>query len=87
MYCSREASQIVTKNDFINELAVILDVSSNDLVESKPLQELENWDSVAYLSTIVLLDDRLGLAVSPDALQSALTVGDLVVLAQSRLAA
>lgn len=77
----------MTKTDFLNDLALIMNVEPIELTAETQLQSLENWDSVAYLSTIVLIDDRLGMSISPDALQSASTVGDLLLLVNERLAA
>lgn len=63
---------------FLEEFAEMLGVSPTDLTPSTQLSSLENWDSVAYLSTMVLLDEKLGVAISPDDLTEARTVQDIL---------
>jgi acyl carrier protein len=48
------------------------------LTPTTELSSLETWDSVSYLSTMVLLDERLGVAISPDDLTAAKTVQDIL---------
>jgi acyl carrier protein len=66
------------KNQFLEEFADMLGMSAADLTPATPLSSLENWDSVAYLSTMVLLDEKVGVAISPDDLTAARTVQDIL---------
>ena len=66
------------KNQFLIEFADMLGLSAADLTPSTQLSSLENWDSVAYLSTMVLLDEKVGVAISPDDLTAARTVQDIL---------
>jgi acyl carrier protein len=66
------------KKQFLDEFADMLGVGVADLTPSTQLSSLENWDSVAYLSTMVLLDEKVGVAISPDDLTSARTVQDIL---------
>ena len=66
------------KKQFLEEFADMLGVSAAELTPSTQLSSLENWDSVAYLSTMVLLDEKVGVAISPDDLTSARTVQDIL---------
>ena len=66
------------KNQFLAEFADMLGMSADDLTPATPLSSLENWDSVAYLSTMVLLDEKVGVAISPDDLTAARTVQDIL---------
>jgi len=63
---------------FLAELAEILDVDAGTLTPGTELGTLENWDSVAHLSAMVLIDEKCGVAIAPDALISARTVSDLM---------
>jgi acyl carrier protein len=63
---------------FLEEFADMLGVSPAELTPSTQLSSLENWDSVAYLSTMVLLDEKVGVAISPDDLTTARTVQDIL---------
>jgi acyl carrier protein len=68
----------VNQQQFLEAFAEILDVSAVDLTPITELASLETWDSVSYLSTMVLLDERLGVAVSPEKLTEAKTVQDIL---------
>jgi acyl carrier protein len=66
------------KKQFLEEFADMLGMSSADITPSTQLSSLENWDSVAYLSTMVLLDEKVGVTISPDDLTAARTVQDIL---------
>ncbi len=66
------------KNQFLAEFADMLGMSASELTPATPLSSLENWDSVAYLSTMVLLDEKVGVSISPDDLTAARTVQDIL---------
>ncbi len=68
----------MNRQQFLAEFAEILGVSAADLTPTTELSSLETWDSVSYLSTMVLLDERLGVAISPDDLTAAKTVQDIL---------
>jgi acyl carrier protein len=60
-------------SEFYEGLAEILEVEVDDI---NPEFELgENWDSLAIVSTIALLDDAYDVMVSPDLLSECKTVG------------
>ncbi len=62
----------------MGEFAEILGVEAGALTPEAELQSFENWDSVAHLSTMVLIDEKCGVAIAPDALMGARTVGDIL---------
>ncbi len=66
------------KKQFLEEFADMLGMSAADLTPATQLSSLENWDSVAYLSTMVLLDEKVGVSISPDDLTAAQTVQDIL---------
>ena len=68
----------MNRQQFLEQFAEILGVGAADLTSDTKLSSLENWDSVSYLSTMVLLDDKLGVAISPDELTNAKTVQDIL---------
>ena len=63
------------KMDFIAEA---LDVDVSGLSVETELESLEEWDSVAVISFIAMMDDELGVSVKGDAVRANKTVGDLV---------
>ena len=42
------------------------------------MANLENWDSVAYLSAMVFIDERLGITVKPEVLSRSEHFGDIL---------
>ena len=71
-------------SDFYDGLADILEV---DVAEVKPELELNsngNWDSLAVVSTIALIDEVFDEAVNADALSECLTVSDVEQLIQKK---
>jgi len=62
-------------SEFYEGLAEILEV---DEAEVKPELELgENWDSLAIVSTIALIDDVYDVQVRPEKLAECKTVGEV----------
>ncbi len=57
-------------------VASILEVEAGDISLTDNLEERE-WDSLANLSFIAEMDERLGLTIDADELAKAETVGDL----------
>jgi len=69
---------VLDQKQFLEEFADMLGMSAADLTPATQLSSLENWDSVAYLSTMVLLDEKVGVCISPDDLTAARTVQDIL---------
>ena len=47
------------------------------------LKSIEDWDSVAYLGTTVMIDESMGVAVSPEIFVEAVTIGDVLAAARA----
>jgi len=68
-------------SEFYEGLAEILEV---DEAEVTPERELgENWDSLAIVSTIALIDDVYDVQVRPEKLAECKTVGDVEALVEA----
>ena len=70
--------RMMTSDEFLKELAEVLLVEPGTLSPATELASLETWDSVAYLSVIVMIDDKLGVAMPSEVLNDAKTVGDIL---------
>jgi acyl carrier protein len=68
----------VTRDEFIREFAALLDVDPGQLQPGTDLKSIQTWDSVAYLSAMVLIDEQLGIILRPEALSKAATFQDIV---------
>lgn len=67
--------------DFLLALDEMLELEPGTLTGDEELESLENWDSLAVISFIALVDEKLGLVVEGEKLAKAKTVGDLLALA------
>ena len=68
----------MTREQFIAEFAGLLEIQPEQLTETTRMAELETWDSVAYLSAMVLIDERLGVTVKPEVLSRSESFGDIL---------
>jgi len=67
---------------FLKQLAEILQVSGETITADRVLTESE-WDSVAVMSTIALIDEYTGRTVSGSALARCGTVREILTVAIS----
>lgn len=69
-------------SEFYEGLAEILEIEPSDVTPELALDD-DNWDSLAIVSAIALIDEVYDKTVSGDALAACKTVGDLEKLAQA----
>ncbi len=72
---------------FLREIELALELPVGSLKGDEQLADIPEWDSLAVISFIALVDEKLGLAVEGEALAKAQTVADLLALVQEKLAA
>lgn len=73
-------------SDFYEGLADILEIDVAQIAPEMTLDE-GNWDSLAIVSTIALIDEVYDQTVNADALGECKTVGDIEKLIQKKQAA
>ena len=73
------------KQEFIQELAAALERPDEDLREDTLLADIPEWDSLAVISFIALVDEHFGAAVEGEKLAAATTVADLIAFVQPHL--
>ena len=66
----------------MQEFAALLE--NEDVREDTEFHELDEWDSLAALSTISTIDDEFGVTISFKDLRSLKTVGELYEMVISR---
>lgn len=71
-------------DSFLNELAEIFEVETSELKEGYELDEYTNWDSLAHISVIVLIDEHFNLSVSNEHLRKCVKLSDLFYLIQNK---
>jgi len=74
----------LTQSEFLNELDEILGLPAGTVRADRKLDELENWDSMALISFIVLAESHSNVSISPAQIVTCSTVADLLALAQVR---
>jgi acyl carrier protein len=72
----------LTHGEFLMEMDEILGLPAGTIRGDEKLEELENWDSTALISFVVLAEAHSGANVSPDQIVACATVADLLRLAQ-----
>ena len=68
----------MTDNEKMQCIADSVEMEPDELGLDTLLSELENWDSVAVLSIIAVINEKLGRFPSADEILSYKTVGDLM---------
>ena len=75
--------QTVTRKDLLLQMDEILGLSAGTIRGSEKLDELENWDSTALISFIVMAETNAGVNISLNQVVGCSTVADLLELAQA----
>lgn len=63
--------------DFIKQLEELLEVEEGILSEKTQLENLAEWDSLAIISYIALVDENFDITIPPKKISEAETIGDL----------
>jgi acyl carrier protein len=71
----------MSRDAFLLEIDEILGLNPGTLHGDEKLEELQNWDSTALISTIVLAESAKEGHISPDQVVNCSTVADLLRLA------
>lgn len=69
------------RKDFLLALDETLELEPGTLTGDETLESLESWDSLAVISFIALVDEKLEIVVEGEKLARAKTVADLLALA------
>ena len=66
----------------MEKLEEMMDLEEGTLNSEMSLSDLEEWDSIAHLSLIILLDDDYGKKISGNEIRALKTVQDILTLMQ-----
>lgn len=69
------------KQEFINLLEDLFEFDHDTLTETSQLDQIAEWNSLAALGFIALMDEHFNIIVAPKNLAACVTIGDLVALA------
>ena len=70
----------MTKLEFYAAIAEMLECEASRVSGASALKDLPNWDSLAVLSFVAMVDSRLGTTVKGTDLVKCQTVNDLMAL-------
>jgi len=63
---------------FINLFAETLEIDSANLSSETIFRDLEEWDSLAYLSVIAMIDEEFDIQIEGAEFKELKTIGDLI---------
>jgi acyl carrier protein len=61
----------------LNAIEEVVDVEPGTLRGDEMLEELANWDSLAFLTFMAMADSRFGLTLAPETVRACASVADL----------
>ena len=70
----------MTEREKLDLLEDMLEMDEGDLSMDKELDDIDEYDSMAKLSLIVLMEDEFGVKLTGDVIKGFETVGDIVAL-------
>jgi acyl carrier protein len=75
----------LTRHEFTRDFADMLGIDPAQLLPETDLTALPEWDSVAYLSAMVLIDEKLAITIRPDLLSNAKAFDEILAAVRSHL--
>ena len=73
----------MSEQEFIAAFEEILEMAPGTLVETAKLEDLEHWDSVAMVTLMSVVDEKVGVQLSPRKIAGCKTVKDVYQLTRS----
>lgn len=68
----------MTEKEKLNLLEETLDMDEGTLTTEMNLADVEEYDSMAKLSLIVMMEDEFGVKLTGDEVKAFVTVGDII---------
>ena len=70
---------------FIEQLKEILEMENGHIQLNDHFRGYENWDSLAALSVIAMMDDEFGVVINAEDFRKLITVSDLIEAVKKRM--
>lgn len=70
----------MTEREKLAMLEDMLELDEGDLTMDKALEDIDEYDSMAKLSLIVMMEDEFGVKLTGDMIKGFETIGDIVAL-------
>ncbi|MFY8165507.1 MAG: acyl carrier protein [Sediminibacterium sp.] len=72
------------ENQFLVHIKEVLEIENREILLTDIFRDYDEWDSLALLSLIAMLDDEYGVAIEEKVLKTLLTLEDLYQEVQTR---
>lgn len=69
----------MTKEQFLEKMIDLLD-TEDEITMDSVLKDIEEWDSLSYVSFLAMANVSSGKKLAPDTVKTAQTIGDLFEL-------
>jgi acyl carrier protein len=63
---------------FINLFKETLEINDHDITLSTKFRDLENWDSLAFLSVLAMIDEEYDVVIEGNDFRRLVTIEDLI---------
>ena len=73
------------KDKLIEQLKDILEIEDREINLEDKFREYEEWDSLAFLSVIAMIDEEFDVVIETVDFKKLLTVGDMIQAIESRM--
>ncbi len=73
------------KEQFIKNFKEVVEVESVELTMETKFRELEEWDSLAGLSVIAMIDEEYDVVLEGSEFKNQETIGDLISAIQTKI--
>ena len=64
--------------EFLDLFKEVLEIEDKEISLNDEFREYDEWDSLAYLSVIAMLDDEIEIVIETEDFKKIRTVGDLL---------
>lgn len=71
------------KEEFLKKIIKAVEIEE-EINESTGLEEIEEWDSLAAITTLALFNKHLGIKIAASDIKDAKTIGDILKLGESK---
>jgi acyl carrier protein len=71
-----------SKQDLLQLISAELEIPVEAIPFGRPISEIPNWDSMAWISIIAAIESRTGKSFPIDRIDDVRNVGDILTLAQ-----
>ena len=72
------------ENQFLVQIKEVLEIENREIFLTDTFRNYDEWDSLALLSLIAMLDDEYGVEIEEKVLKTLLTLEDLYQEVQTR---